>query len=194
MPSELAPGFLIAAPNMSDPHFARSVVLMAEHNAEGAIGFIVNRPTPLTLSVLLQSVDKDLALIARDKGIGEQPILLGGPVQRHIAWVLYQRNLGDDLDEGSIGVGPLLAVGASMDVLRAFIEGDKTGPFHVLLGYSGWGEQQLEGEITRGSWLPLDLGDDLAFEIETDDCWDEAVKRLGLIPGGFMMGGSGAMA
>jgi len=179
---------------MADPHFSRSVVLMAEHNNEGAIGFILNRPTPLTLEGLLQSVDKELADIAMDKGLGDRPVLLGGPVQRHIAWVLYQREQDDELDEGSIGVGSQLVVGASLDVLRAFVSGEKPGPFHVLLGYSGWGGQQLEGEITQGSWLPLELGDDLAFETEIEECWDEAVKRLGLVPGGFMMGGPGAKA
>ena len=188
MSSQLAPGFLIAAPSMTDPHFSGSVVLMAEHNDEGAIGFILNRPTPLTLCTLLQSVDKDLADIASDKGIGDRPVLLGGPVQRHIAWVLYQRQREEELDEGSIGVGSQLAVGASIEILRAFVNGEKPGPFHVLLGYSGWGEQQLEGEITQGSWLPLELEDDLAFETEIEECWDEALKRLGLIPGAFMMG------
>ncbi len=194
MPSELAPGFLIAAPNMDDPNFSKSVILMAEHNDDGAIGFIVNKPTPLTLGVLLFGVDEDLADMAAQNGLGGLPVLLGGPVQRHIAWVLYKRQEDEILDEGSISVGDVLTLGASMDTLRAFISRQRTGPFQVILGYSGWGEQQLEGEITRGSWLPLDLENTLAFDTPVESCWDEAVKLLGLTPGGFMMGGPGALA
>lgn len=194
MTSEIAPGLLIAAPNMRDPNFARSVVLMAEHGEDGAIGFIVNKPTPLTLGTLLHGVDEDLAREVEDSELAARLIHIGGPVQRHIAWVLYRRDDDEVLDEGSITIGDELVVGASMDTLRAFVTGERNGPFQVLLGYSGWGEQQLEGEITRGSWLPLELGDDLAFGVPAEDCWEEAVKRLGLIPGGFMMGGGGALA
>jgi putative transcriptional regulator len=193
--SDLAPGLLIAAPNLLDPNFAKSIVLMAEHNEDGAVGFILNRETPITLNVFLKGVDKDLAAVAEDHGIGGEHVLVGGPVQRHIAWVLYQRQNGDDdLDEGAIKVGDGLVVGASMDILRSLVSRERSGPFYVLLGYSGWGTQQLESELGHGSWLPLALGDDLAFGTPIEDRWEVAVRRLGLEPGGFIMGGSGASA
>lgn len=192
--SQLAPGYLIAAPNMQDPNFSKTVVLMAEHNEEGAVGFILNRETPLSLGFFLHGVDDELAEIAEASGCGDHPVLIGGPVQNNVAWVLYPYRDGQELEEGSMRVGDQLVLGASMDTLRAFVSGERPGPFHVLLGYAGWGEQQLEEEISQGAWLPLSLGEDLAFSYSSEECWEEAVVRLGLIPGGFMMGGPGAKA
>jgi putative transcriptional regulator len=193
MPQPLAPGYLIAAPSLDDPHFERAVVLMAEHNEDGAVGFIINRPTPLSLGFFLQGIDAELAQMAEESGCDDNPVFLGGPVQNNIAWVLYLDD-GRPLDEGSMRVGPSLILGASMDTLRAFVSGRRRGPFHVLLGYSGWGQQQLEGELLQGAWLPLDMTDDLSFLIPIEDRWEQAILRLGLTPGGFMMGGPGAKA
>ncbi len=192
--TELAPGILVAAPSMDDPNFAGTVVLMAEHGEDGAVGFVLNKPAPLTLLGLLDKVDQDLLDEAKAQGVTDQHVLMGGPVQKHIAWVLYRREDDGELDDGSIPIGEELCVGASLDTLRACVRGEKKGPFHVILGYSGWGEQQLEGEIGHGAWLPLDLGDDFAFEVPIDERWDTAIRRLGLVPGGFFMGGSGAEA
>jgi putative transcriptional regulator len=193
-PSSLAPGYLIAAPNMQDPNFAKTVVLMAEHNEEGAVGFILNKETPLSLGFFLQGVDEDLAEIAESSGCGDLPVLVGGPVQNNVAWVLYPYQEDEELDEGSMRVGDQLVLGASMDTLRAFVSGQRPGPFHVLLGYAGWGENQLEDELLQGAWLPLSLGEDLAFSYSSEECWEEGVARLGLVPGAFMMGGPGAKA
>jgi len=192
--TQLAPGFLVASPKLEDPNFARSLVLMAEHGKDGAVGFIVNRPTQMPLAVLLRGVDRELAEVVAEGDFGEMKVLIGGPVQRHIAWVLYHRRPGEELLEGTIAVGERLVLGASMDVLRQLVRGERSGPFHVLLGYSGWGTFQLEGEIAHGSWLPLELEDDLTFGVPAIRRWEVAVERLGLTPGGFMMGGPGAMA
>ncbi len=190
----IAPGYLIAAPNMVDPNFAKAVVLMAEHTVEGAIGFIVNKPTPVDLGLLLRSVDEDLAELAETNGMAHLPVMLGGPVQKHIAWVLYKRLPGAEPDEGAIAIGEELTVGASIETLRSFISGQRTGPFRVLLGYSGWGQKQLEGELFGGSWLPLDLVEGLTFNSEQDEIWNDAVRHLGLTPGAFTMGPSGGQA
>ena len=150
--SQLAPGYLVAAPNLADPNFAETIVLMAEHSQDGAIGFIINRTTAITLDDLLESVDAELAELARDKGLSNKEVLVGGPVQRNIAWVLYQREDCDDVeDDAVIEVSDDLVLGASVDILRALIERTERGPFHVFLGYSGWGVQQLEREIGFGS-------------------------------------------
>lgn len=192
--TDLAPGILVAAPSMDDPNFTGSVVLMAEHGDDGAVGFVLNKPGDLTLHGLLDKVDSDLLELAREHNLEDQPVLVGGPVQKHIAWVLYRRADTGEVDDGAIPIGDELCVGASLDTLRACVRGEKKGPFHVILGYSGWGEQQLEGEIGHGAWLPMDLGDDFAFEVPIDERWDTAIRRLGLVPGGFFMGGSGAQA
>ena len=121
--SQLAPGYLVAAPNLADPNFAETIVLMAEHSQDGAIGFIINRTTAITLDDLLESVDAELAELARDKGLSNKEVLVGGPVQRNIAWVLYQREDCDDVeDDAVIEVSDDLVLGASVDILRALIE------------------------------------------------------------------------
>lgn len=194
MSSALAPGYLIAAPSLKDPNFARAVVLMAEHSETGAVGFIINRPVSLELGMLLTSVDEDLVDEAERTGCSHQRVMVGGPVRHNVAWVLYRAQEEEVLDEGSIRVGERLVVGASIDVLRAFVRGERPGPFYVLLGYSGWGEAQLEEEIASGAWLPLELAEELAFDVPREDCWEEAIRRLGLTPGGFFMTGGGAMA
>jgi len=191
--SPLAPGYLVAAPNLKDPNFAQTIVLMAEHGSDGAIGFIVNKSTSITLETLLNSVDSELAIAAKEAGIGDQEILVGGPVQNNIAWILYHKD-GSELDEGSIAVGDELVLGASMDTLRSLVLDERKSPFIVFLGYSGWGVKQLEDEIGVGSWIPLEMSHDLTFDVPIDDRWDDAVKRLGLVPGGFIMGGPGASA
>lgn len=194
MKTQLAPGFLIASPNLKDPNFARTVVLMAEHGREGAVGFIVNRPTNMPLAVLLRGVDRELAESVADSELSDMKVLVGGPVQRHVAWVLYHRQEGEDLRQGTIAVGERLVLGASMEELRRLVHGELPGPFHVLLGYSGWGTFQLEGEITHGAWLPMELVSDLTFDVPAERRWEFAVERLGLTPGGFLMTGGGAKA
>jgi putative transcriptional regulator len=195
MISDLAPGILAAAPSLKDPNFAKSIVLMAEHGDDGAVGFMLNKPSSVTLMALLDKVDEGLLEEAQAHGVADQQVLIGGPVQKHIAWVLYRReDAEEELDDGSIAIGQDLCVGASLDTLRACIRGEKPGPFHVLLGYSGWSGQQLEGEIGLGAWLPLGLGDEFVFDVPMEERWDAAIRRLGLVPGEFLMCGSGAEA
>ncbi len=192
----VAPGFLISGPLLQDPNFAETLVLMAQFNEEGALGFIVNRPATIDLETLLENVDQDLAKMVRKSGLGSHDVLVGGPVQQTAVWLLFPRSPEetDAQNEDILEVGDHLAVGATREILEAFVSGERPGPFHVLLGYAGWGPGQLEVETHAGAWLPLGLSDDLVFEVPFEDRWNEAVRRLGLPPGGFMISGPGAEA
>ena len=193
MTSDIAPGFLISAPTMVDPNFAHTVVLMAEHNENGAIGFIVNRRAPVNLRSLLEGVDEELAEALPDH-MAEDAVYIGGPVQRHVAWVIYEIQSEDPPDESSLIVSEKIAIGASLTLLKELTTGERSGRFCVVLGYSGWGGEQLENEITSGSWLPLAFSERFVFEVSAGARWEEAIRELGLIPGGFFMGGGGAQA
>jgi len=191
--TSLAPGLLVASPTLGDPNFAGALVLMAKHGQEGALGFVVNRPATLTAGDVLEVVGPGLRQAARSRGRDAGPVLVGGPVQPERLWVLFR--------PGSLAVGEEemrlathVAVGGSRALVEALARDPGAGAFHLVLGYAGWGPMQVENEVSAGAWIPLPLHDDLLFEVPFEDRWETAVRRLGLEPGGFTVGGGGAQA
>jgi putative transcriptional regulator len=191
--SHLAPGFLVAAPSLRDPNFAGSLVLMTGHRKAGAMGFVVNRPAPISAADMLASVDERLGGLARASEHGQRPVLVGGPVSPEQVWVLYRRRNGGEEDD-AIRVGRNLVVGSSRPTLEAILSNDAPGPVQLFVGYAGWAPMQLESEISQGSWVPLGFDEELVTTVPVPDRWAEAVRRLGLDPNGFIVGGGGAMA
>jgi putative transcriptional regulator len=191
--SGLAPGFLVAAPGLRDPNFARSLVLMVEHGAEGSLGFIVNRPSPATVGELLEQVDPALRAEAERGGRAGASVMVGGPVQPERLWILYRPDPAS-APEGYLVLPGALAVGGSRELLESLVRAPASSPFLLLLGYSGWGPLQVEREVTVGGWIPLPLEVDLVLDVPFEARWDEAVKRLGLTPGEFTVSGGGAQA
>ena len=189
----LAPGFLVAAPALADPNFAGSLVLMAEHHGEGALGFVVNRAAPIAVADVLGSVDADLRRAAREAGRDGGNVLVGGPVTPERLWVLYRPGLVA-VEEGGIAVGAGLALGGSRELLEGLVRAQRPRPFLLLLGYAGWAPMQAENEIAAGAWVPMPLASDLVFDVPLEQRWEVAVRRLGLEPGGFLVGGGGAQA
>jgi putative transcriptional regulator len=192
-PAGLAPGFLVASPTLGDPNFDGSLVLMAEHHGEGALGFVVNRPGPVSVAEVLGGLGEGLAEAAAASGRLEGQVLVGGPVSPERLWIIHRPGPAAGEPEG-ITVGDALAVGGSRELLEALVRHPEAGPFLLLLGYAGWAPMQVEREVAAGAWLPLGLQDDLVFGVPMAVRWETAVRRLGLEPGGFMMGGGGAMA
>jgi putative transcriptional regulator len=190
----LAPGFLVAAPALSDPNFAGSLVLMAEHHGGGALGFVVNRPGPITVADVLGGVDADLRRTAEALGRAGAPVLVGGPVQPERLWILFRPRPGADVTAGeSVKVGDGLALGGSRELLESLVRAPGE-PFILLLGYAGWAPMQVEKEIAAGAWVPMPIASDLVFDVPLEKRWDTAVRRLGLDPGEFLVGGGGAKA
>ena len=194
----LAPGFLIASPPLGDPNFDRTVVLLAVHGETGALGFVVNRAAPVTVGELL-------SIAGYGKEIDEPtPVHVGGPVQPSSGWVVL---LDAELEptEGSVlGVGERVRVTSSRAafdaIARDVAEGKAVGGSRdprrrmVLLGYSGWGPGQLEGEIAGGAWLPVPLDERVLFDVPLEERWQEAYALLGVSPAGMMHLGSGGDA
>ena len=183
MPHSLAPGFLIASPPLGDPNFDRTVVLLALHSDEGALGFVVNRLAPLTLGELLTHAGYD------GLGADPSPVWIGGPVQPGSAWALLDDPTLEPGD-GVIEVGRRLRISSSRAhfdqiaaQLRAELPGhDGLGRRMVMLGYSGWAPDQLEGEIARGAWLPVPLDESIVFDVQPEERWERAYALLGLKP------------
>jgi putative transcriptional regulator len=191
--TSLAPGFLVAAPALADPNFAGSLVLMVQHSPEGALGFVANRPGPIAVGDVLKEVDDRLWKAGLAWGRTGEPVLLGGPVRPERLWILCGA-AASRAEEDPIEVGGSLAVGGSRDLLEAVIRDPARGRFQLFLGCSGWGPLQVENEVSSGAWIPLSLHEDLLFDVPLASRWDEAVRRLGLEPGGFTVGGGGAQA
>jgi putative transcriptional regulator len=189
----LAPGFLVAAPALRDPNFEGALVLMAQHGPEGALGFVVNRPAAVRAGDVLQAVDPALRALARAVGRDGAPVLVGGPVQPERLWILWRPGVVAAGEE-HLRVGRRLALGGSRDLLESMASNDDAGPYQLLLGYAGWGPMQLEGEVSSGAWVPMALDEDLIFDVPLEARWTEAVRRLGLDPLGFPVGGGGAQA
>jgi len=192
-PAGLAPGFLVASPALSDPNFAGSLVLVAEHHGEGALGFVVNRPAPIAVADVLGGLDEGLRRDAEAAGRAGGIVLVGGPVQPERLWILFRAGPGIDL-AGAVGVGEELALGGSRELLETLVRDPAARPFLLLLGYAGWAPLQAESEVAAGAWVPMPLANDLVFDVPLDKRWEVAVRRLGLDPGEFVVGGGGAQA
>ena len=185
MLESLAPGFLIAAPNMRDPRFERSVVLLAEAGDEGALGFIINREMPYNLGEIEDQIGFAIGSLTR-----QRVVHYGGPVSPERGWILFDTEALPETDEPVIEIGDTMRVGATMDALKLLVEGDAQHRFRLILGYAGWAPEQLSEEIKTGSWLTLEVDRSLVFDTPVEELWEAAIKRLGLEPGFFWGGGS----
>ena len=172
--------FLIAMPGMQDASFARSVVYVCEHSERGALGLIINKPTDINLDGLFEKVELSLGR----SDLQGAPVFLGGPVQTERGFVLHERVQLESDNEPAYASTMVIPGGLEMttskDVLEALATG--AGPRRVLvtLGYSSWGEGQLESEMAENSWLSV--GADLAviFDPPVDSRYDSALGLLGL--------------
>ncbi|MBX9842851.1 MAG: YqgE/AlgH family protein [Xanthobacteraceae bacterium] len=162
--------FLVATPEMGDPRFRETVILMVRHNKDGAMGLIINRPAG----------DQKLSRILQDLGdsgegvTGDLPLYLGGPVQPELGFILHTT---DYRRAGIIDVNGTVAVTATKEIIRDIAAGNGPKKFMLVFGYAGWGPGQLEGELKRNSWYttPFDLP--LIFDMDRDRVWERAVER-----------------
>lgn len=174
--------FLIAMPGMDDGTFAGSVVYVCEHSERGALGLIINKPGDINLGDLFEKVDLPLDR----KDLSAQPVFHGGPLQTERGFVLHDPVIADGLaaDESvyasTLAVPGGLEMTSSKDVLEAMSGGG--GPRRVLvtLGFSSWGEGQLESEIADNSWLTVDADVSVIFESPVEQRYERAMRLLGL--------------
>uniref|UniRef100_A0A7C4VRF3 UPF0301 protein ENS29_14155 n=1 Tax=Desulfatirhabdium butyrativorans TaxID=340467 RepID=A0A7C4VRF3_9BACT len=167
--------FLIAMPGLQDPNFFQTVVLVCEHNADGALGVVVNRVHPsLRAAEIFSEIE-----IPCTENIGDRPIHIGGPVHQGGLFVLHGPPFGW---EGTLVVNETLALSNTTDLVRAI--GQEQGPrdFLILLGCAGWGAGQLESELLENTWLTNEADVELIFEEIPEKQWEEAIRRMGIDP------------
>jgi putative transcriptional regulator len=169
----LAHQLLIAMPSMLDPNFARSVALVCQHDAHGALGIVVNRLAPLAVGDVLSQ----LGFEAGNPAVTAAPVYLGGPVQPERGFVIHD---GDAAYDSTLSIAPGLKLTTSRDVLGALAAG--RGPRRALLalGYAGWGAGQLESELRDNAWLTVDADHDLIFDLPIDARWEAAARLVGV--------------
>jgi putative transcriptional regulator len=165
--------FLIAMPQMSDPHFVRSLTYIAEHSAQGALGIIVNRPTELNLRTLFERID----LALTHPVVGGQPVYFGGPVQPDRGFVLH-RPCG--AWHSTLKIGEEAALTSSKDILQSVCNEGMPTDILVALGYAGWTAGQLEQEIAQNAWLTVPADLSIVFDLPPEERLVAAMQLLGV--------------
>ena len=173
--SSLAPGLLLAAPRLGDPNFERSVVLLGQHDEEGALGWVLNGRALATVSDLLRDAELiPSGVVLPSRAEYRTAVRVGGPVSPGSAWLLFRLGEGESVPEETLSLGGQNAITSSREIIESVARGDGPPEFRLILGYAGWGPMQLEGEIQQGAWLPARVDLDLLFELDPDDLWDAA--------------------
>lgn len=166
---------LVAMPGMPDPRFAKTVIYLCAHNAEGAMGLVVNRPMDsITFPDLLEQLE-----IETPDPTDQIKILSGGPVEAARGFVLHSC---DYLQEATMRVNAEVGLTATIDILRAIASGEGPKKSLLALGYAGWGAGQLDHEIKENGWLNVEADDDLLFENDLDSRWQGAMEKIGIDP------------
>lgn len=171
----LANHFLIAMPSMLDPVFGGTVVYLCEHNANGALGIIINKPTDMSMETLFERIDMTLEIQPQFP----RPVMFGGPVQIERGFVLHSP-LGDY--SSMLQVTDEVMLTTSKDILEAVAAGNGPKKILVTLGCSGWSPGQLEEEITRNGWLTVPADNAILFDLPVEERFSAAMHLLGIDP------------
>jgi len=171
--SSFANQLLVAMPGMLDPNFSATVTLICEHNDEGALGIVINRPTTLKMGGLFEQLDVD----DPDPDAAERPVMSGGPVGIERGFVLHgpERRY-----ENTLPVSDEIHLTLSRDIIDAIAAGDGPAKTLVALGYAGWGAGQLEEEMLANSWLNVPASSAIVFDAPFGERWNLAARALGI--------------
>jgi putative transcriptional regulator len=160
-------------PNMVDPYFAKSLTYICEHNEQGALGVVVNRPIDLSLQALFERIN--LALEPHE--LHDLPVYFGGPVQTDRGFVLHEP-VGEW--HSTLKVRERLGLTTSKDILEAVGRGSGPAKMLVTLGYSGWAAGQLEHELGQNAWLTVEAGEQIIFDLPAEEKLPAAMELLGV--------------
>jgi putative transcriptional regulator len=172
MSETFRPTLLLSMPQLQDPNFARTVVLLCDYVPEGAFGLVLNRPTEMPASTMVR-LDPPV-------GSGNSlPLHVGGPVEPERGWILLS-DQPDGAEYRTIRDG--LYLSTSPEVLRKVLESSPPPRARILAGYAGWGPGQLDQELAQSAWLMGDVDLDLVFDVDPSAMWEMAIRRLGADP------------
>ena len=171
--TDLSNHFLIAMPGLQDSNFYRTVTYICEHSEQGAMGIIINRPLEFELADILEQMDIE----AVSQGTGNQPVFSGGPVQTERGFVLHPPTGSWD---ATTQVTPEISITTSRDILEAIAASKGPDQSLIALGYAGWGEGQLEEEISANAWLSGPADTQIIFKMAPEQRWKAAAQLLGV--------------
>lgn len=171
--TSLANHFLIAMPSLADPNFQQSVTFVCEHNEQGAMGIIINRPLDIQLGDVLQHMNIE----ADDPRIADQLVYLGGPVQTERGFVIHRP---PGRWEAMLQVSDAIGITTSQDILTAIARGRGPDRAVVALGYAGWGPGQLEKEMRANAWLSGPADSAIIFDLPWESRWEAAAALVGV--------------
>ncbi|MES1255832.1 MAG: YqgE/AlgH family protein [Acidobacteriota bacterium] len=189
MSTSLAPSLLLSMPQLLDPNFSRTVILLCKHNDDGAFGLVVNRPLVATGRVVL-SLDP----VVPDHTIGtphemvrdDLEVWVGGPVEPERSWILVH-GAGEGEYGGGMAVADGVTLSTSPALLQRLLAPSPPHDARLVVGYSGWGPGQLEAELRASAWLIGEVDCDLIFKTPADRMWETAIRRLGADPAALQM-------
>ncbi len=179
MIDDIAGKLLIATPSLQEGFFHDSVVLLCQHDDEGSMGLVLNKPQPINVFEVLD--DMELFETERQKGIAqmrfeEQIVYEAGPVDEYRGFVLHEI---DKTYDSTMRVGADFNLTTSKDILELIAEGKGPQRFSLLLGYAGWGEGQLEDELMNNDWLLATPTKDMIFDTPPEQMWAVAARGIG---------------
>ena len=165
--------FIIAMPTLADPNFFHTVTYLCQHNGEGALGIVINRPTEMKLGEIF----KQMNICVTSTGAAETPVFAGGPVQQERGFVLHTTGVGWD---ATMAISESISLTTSRDVIEAIAAGKGPDQYLVALGYAGWGEGQLEQEILANAWLNTPYSQHVLFDEPINMRWRAAAEQIGI--------------
>ncbi len=171
----LAPALLLSMPQLTDPNFSRTVVLLCKHSEEGAFGLVVNRPL-LTTGRVIVNLDPPVETER------ELQVWLGGPVEPERSCMLIGGPSGEHEIYGSTPIADGVSLSTSPDLLRRLLEPNPPADTRLIVGYAGWAPGQLEAELEASAWLLSDIDRQLLFDTPPEQMWERAIRRLGADP------------
>lgn len=176
--------FLIAMPQIGDSVFEGSLVYICEHDDEGAMGVIVNKPSSIALDQVLTTHGQPLAWRYH-----QDFLLMGGPLHTERGFILHTP-LGEW--QSSLQVSEQVALTVSNDIMASLANQDKIHQFLITMGYSSWGKGQLEQELTQNVWLTVEADTDILFEVPAHLRYEAALQKLGIRSSTFLSRGAHA--
>lgn len=177
---------LVAMPGIGDPRFDKTVIMMCAHDAEHAMGVVINKPKEdLTLSQVLGHLG-----LKTDGEAAERIVLDGGPVRPDRGYVLHSEDFA--AGDATQSVAPGVRLTATRDVLEAVASERAPANYVLALGCAGWSAGQLESELKHNAWLVVDYNDAIVFDATLDDKWDRAIRTLGFDPSQLSEAGGNA--
>ena len=163
--------FIISMPHMNDPIFSKSLIYICEHDNDGAMGLIINKPM----------ISENAADIIQQTGLAQikppPDIYFGGPVNLEMGLILHDANYNI---EGTLTISKSVALTSNKQIVLDLKNGDGPDEFRFSFGYAGWGKGQIEREIENGDWLLMPADDDFIFSIPNTDKWKKAASKFGI--------------